>query len=743
MTNRPKADRRRNRRTIRLRHLRVSWDGAPQGNHRISDLSADGVFINTPDPFPVETPIKLILEAPGKEIRTRAIVRHSITGKGMGVEFVEMEDYDRDRLRNLVEAVEAEESSKVEAAYKTPAAAGARSTSEESAAASPSMPSAHEKADGQKVPPPSGKGAERRKDRRRRFSARAEVVEPQSGEKVEARIRDLSHGGCYVDTKKPFALGSIVLVRVARKEGSFEARARVVYSATNKGMGLFFEAIAPDQLQIVERWLGESDWVASAGRKGQRLSVRVKVRVSGEDSTGAHFDEETHTRTISVLGGLIPLSAPVDEGQRLVLMNLGTRAQMECRVAYIGRSEGESNPVGVTFLLPNPRFWNVIFPPNSEPTESDETADIDHDDALRRVARSIAEETPKHGQRRLRVDAQIPVRLSWEEGEEQLTAEGTTVNVSAGGALLSVLRCAAIGQKMVLINSKTSERIECFVRYARQSESGPGQARVEFAEESTKFWGAAVLGIEEPRQRQAEQKPLPAPSAQSRQTRAASKAPMQNESSRVAGDLGEESDHASASVLSRHWRAVAGAGLGLVCALAWIVWSSRTPQGTGAAASASQPTLSLAGIPPEEASLIPDSAGYGLAKEADFEASADAWLHSVGVQASANIPGEYSSAGESHAYILKGAAGDWRVVIVADGRVRCDAHYKSVGIAARVPKAALNGIPWKNVSKIDSEGDGLLVVRSAQDAGSGVVLLLAGDQVISGMPSDYHQVPLR
>lgn len=741
MNNRPKADRRRNRRTIRLRHLRVSWDGAPQGNHRISDLSADGVFINTAEPFPVGTSIRLILEAPGKEVRTRAIVRHSIAGKGMGVEFVEMEEYDRDRLRNLVEAAEAEEPSQAQAAGQTAAKAATLPIREKSAATDPLKAPGPEKAEEQKPPAPGEKGAERRKDRRRRFSARAEIVESKSGQTAEARIRDLSRGGCYVDTKKPFALGSIVLVRVARKEGSFQARARVVYSATNKGMGLFFEAIAPDQLQIVERWLGESDWVASAGRRGQRLSVPVKVRVSGEDSTGAHFDEETYTRTISVLGGLIPLSVPVDEGQRLVLMNLGTRAEMECRVAYIGRSEGESNPIGVTFLLPNPRFWNVIFPPSSEPTESDEAADIDHDDALRRVARSIAEESPKHGQRRLRVEAKIPVRLSWAAGEEQLTAEGTTVNVSAGGALLSVPRCAAIGQKMVLINSKSGERIECYVRYAKHSESGPGQARVEFAEESAKFWGAGVLGIEETGQRQAE--PSPAKSTQPGQARTVYKGPIQNESSDAAGDLDAEPGQAPAGVLSRHWRALAGAGLGLAFALSWIAWSTRTPGGAGTAASASQPSLSLAGIPPEEASLIPDSAGYGLAREADFDASADAWLRSVGVPVSANIPGEYSSAGESHAYILKGAAGDWRVVIVADGRVRCDAHYKTVGIAARVPKAALNGIAWKNVSNIDSEGDGLLIVRSAQDAGSGVVLLLAGDQVISGMPSDYHQVSLR
>jgi hypothetical protein len=36
---------------------------------------------------------------------------------------------------------------------------------------------------------------------------------------------------------------------------------------------------------------------------------------------------------------------------------------LECVVAHIGKREGERIQVGVEFMLPNPIFWHVAFPP--------------------------------------------------------------------------------------------------------------------------------------------------------------------------------------------------------------------------------------------------------------------------------------------------------------------------------------------------------------------------------------------
>ena len=82
------------------------------------------------------------------------------------------------------------------------------------------------------------------------------------------------------------------------------------------------------------------------------------------------------------------------------------------------------------------------------------------------------------------------------------------------------------------------------------------------------------------------------------------------------------------------------------------------------------------------------------------------------------------------------------IVILADGQLRCDAKYRSVAIVARVPKGAIQNVIWANPPPADSEGDGLLVVRNASELRSGVVLLLRGDEVVTGTPTSYQHIPL-
>ena len=75
----------------------------------IADLSLNGLFIEATEPPEVGTAIDLFWEAPGKEMRARAIVRRSIPGRGMGVEFTEMGAEDMTRLLNLLRAAAEQE----------------------------------------------------------------------------------------------------------------------------------------------------------------------------------------------------------------------------------------------------------------------------------------------------------------------------------------------------------------------------------------------------------------------------------------------------------------------------------------------------------------------------------------------------------------------------------------------------------------------------------------------------------
>jgi PilZ domain len=209
-------------------------------------------------------------------------------------------------------------------------------------------------------------GADRRTHPRYEFTAAAELVAAETGARIAMRVRDLSQQGCYVDTSDALPLGTATEVLITKGVQRFEALARVVYSRPDKGMGLMFTAAEPDQLRTLDSWLAESretSWLAANRRRSQRVLVTVPVRVSGQTGAGPRFEEETHTRAISAHGALILLSAQVHRGLRLTLSNVQTKAALECVVAHIDRRQRNQPQVGVEFMLPNPMFWHVAFPP--------------------------------------------------------------------------------------------------------------------------------------------------------------------------------------------------------------------------------------------------------------------------------------------------------------------------------------------------------------------------------------------
>jgi len=78
---------------------------------------------------------------------------------------------------------------------------------------------------------------------------------------------------------------------------------------------------------------------------------------------GLPFEEDTYTVAISAHGALILVSTQVYRGQRLSLSNVQTKAALECVVAHINKHQDEPPQIGVEFVLPNPTFWHVAFPP--------------------------------------------------------------------------------------------------------------------------------------------------------------------------------------------------------------------------------------------------------------------------------------------------------------------------------------------------------------------------------------------
>jgi hypothetical protein len=81
----------------------VAWQGGDQRFvSRVFDLSKGGVFIPTANLPPVGTVVRLTFELPDGEVYAPAVVRHTVPGRGMGVEFAAAEDGDVVRIVQLL-----------------------------------------------------------------------------------------------------------------------------------------------------------------------------------------------------------------------------------------------------------------------------------------------------------------------------------------------------------------------------------------------------------------------------------------------------------------------------------------------------------------------------------------------------------------------------------------------------------------------------------------------------------------
>jgi hypothetical protein len=94
---------RRYRRISLPKGMFVAWYGG--GDHqtsRVQTLGKGGVFIDSSNPVPVDTELRLVFEVPGGTVRADGIVRSVLPGKGMGVEFTKLGPQDRILLDRLL-----------------------------------------------------------------------------------------------------------------------------------------------------------------------------------------------------------------------------------------------------------------------------------------------------------------------------------------------------------------------------------------------------------------------------------------------------------------------------------------------------------------------------------------------------------------------------------------------------------------------------------------------------------------
>jgi hypothetical protein len=109
-------------------------------------------------------------------------------------------------------------------------------------------------------------------------------------------------------------------------------------------------------------------------RRSKRLALSVPVIVYGRLRDKSTLHEKTRTLLGSAHGGMLALSAPVQRGQTILLVNEATREEQECHVVYVGSRKRGKAEVGIAFLRPAPNFWQVSFPPVDRQSSSQRRA---------------------------------------------------------------------------------------------------------------------------------------------------------------------------------------------------------------------------------------------------------------------------------------------------------------------------------------------------------------------------------
>ena len=117
--------------------LFVGWKAAGQRTvSRAETIGLGGLFLHTPHPPSEGSIIELLFDLKAGEVRARAVVRHSSPGKGMGVQFTQMQAADRARLNQFLSRYTAAQSPLDTDAIRT-AAASATSAGKDSSAKNP------------------------------------------------------------------------------------------------------------------------------------------------------------------------------------------------------------------------------------------------------------------------------------------------------------------------------------------------------------------------------------------------------------------------------------------------------------------------------------------------------------------------------------------------------------------------------------------------------------------------------
>ncbi len=99
-------------------------------------------------------------------------------------------------------------------------------------------------------------------------------------------------------------------------------------------------------------------------RRSQRIEWTVPVVVHRAPKEGPQFYERAQTLVVNAHGALVALAEKVTAEQRLLMQNIDSGEQKECRVVYVEKERTGPTKVAVEFAQPAPTFWRIAYPPD-------------------------------------------------------------------------------------------------------------------------------------------------------------------------------------------------------------------------------------------------------------------------------------------------------------------------------------------------------------------------------------------
>ncbi len=90
------------------------------------------------------------------------------------------------------------------------------------------------------------------------LTANVEVTELGTGTRSSGRVSEISRKGCFIKILDTLPVGTAVTIVIPRDHETFTTAGKIIYAQPGIGMGVAFEQPAPEQLGILDAWLGAS-----------------------------------------------------------------------------------------------------------------------------------------------------------------------------------------------------------------------------------------------------------------------------------------------------------------------------------------------------------------------------------------------------------------------------------------------------------------------------------------------------